>query len=117
MWALRILGSFFFALGAVGLVIPIWPTAIFWIVAALCFLKSDPHWAAWIYARPKIGPVIQLFVETGMLTREAKVASLLGMGVAVIPILLVGWRNIWALVVGLGLICIGSAYVVSRRSP
>ena len=117
MWALRILGSFFFALGAVGLILPIWPTTVFWIVAALCFLKSDPQWAEWIYARPRIGPAIQLYVETGMLTREAKIASLFGMSLALIPIVLVGWRNIWALTGGLGLILVGFTYVATRRTP
>ena len=117
MWAWRILGSFFFALGAIGLILPIWPTTIFWIVAAVCFLRSDPHWAEWIYSRPKVGPPIQLFIETGMLTREAKVAALLGMAIALVPIFLIGWRNLWLLAVGLGLIVIGSTYVLTRRSP
>ena len=68
MWSWRILGLISFAFGAIGLFLPIWPTTVFWIVAALAFARSNPAWAEWIYARPKIGPPIRTFVETGALS-------------------------------------------------
>ncbi|HRX75154.1 MAG TPA: YbaN family protein, partial [Hyphomonas sp.] len=80
MWSWRILGLVAFAFGAIGLFIPIWPTTVFWIVAALAFARSNPAWAEWIYTRPKIGPAIRTFVETGALSRAGKTAALGGMG-------------------------------------
>ena len=82
MWSWRILGAIAFAFGAIGLFIPIWPTTVFWIVAALAFARSNPVWAEWIYNRPKIGPAIRTFVETGAMSRAGKVAAWTGMALA-----------------------------------
>ena len=82
MMLLRLLGGLFVALGAIGLFLPIWPTTIFWILAALCFARSSPEARDWIYARPGIGPQIEAFIERGTLNRASKVAAIIGMSLA-----------------------------------
>ena len=117
MWAWRILGAIAFALGAVGLFLPVWPTTVFWIVAALAFARSNPAWAEWIYRQPGIGPPIQHFLETGTLPREAKIAALCGMTLAAAIVIALFWNNRWALGGGLSLIAVGAFYVASRKLP
>ena len=114
MWSWRILGVIAFAFGAIGLFIPIWPTTVFWIVAALAFARSNPVWAEWIYNRPKIGPPIRLFVETGALTRAAKVAALTGMGLAACLVGALLWRRPVPLGIGLSVIAAGAVFVITR---
>ncbi|MEZ5997097.1 MAG: YbaN family protein [Hyphomonas sp.] len=114
MWSWRILGAVSFAFGAIGLFIPIWPTTVFWIVAALAFARSNPAWAEWIYARPKIGPPIRTFVETGALSRAAKTAALSGMGLAALVIGGLFWRRPLPLGIGLALLGAGALFVATR---
>ncbi len=117
MWAWRILGMIAFALGAIGIVLPIWPTTIFWIVAALAFAKSSPHWADWIYARPGLGQPIRTFVETGRMNMRSKSAALAGMALAAAGTIYIFWNRPWTMAASLGLLALGAAFVISRKPP
>ena len=118
MWSWRILGLVAFAFGAIGLFIPIWPTTVFWIVAALAFARSNPAWAEWIYTRPKIGPAIRTFVETGALSRAGKTAALGGMGLAALLMGALLWKRPVPLGLGLAILGAGALFVASRpRAP
>tara|TARA_R110000751_G_scaffold62790_12_gene129999 strand:+ start:28808 stop:29215 length:408 start_codon:yes stop_codon:yes gene_type:complete len=117
MWAWRILGMIAFALGAIGIVLPIWPTTIFWIVAALAFAKSNPQWADWIYARPGLGGPIRTYAETGRMSMRSKSAALAGMALAAAGTTYVFWNRPWAMGVSLGLLALGAAFVISRKPP
>jgi uncharacterized protein len=117
MWAWRILGIIAFAMGAIGVVLPIWPTTIFWIVAAIAFAKSNPQWADWIYARPGIGLPIRTFVETGRMGMRSKSAALAGMALAAAGTIYLFWHLPWAMAGSLGLLALGAAFVISRKLP
>ena len=114
MWSWRILGLVSFAFGAIGLFLPIWPTTVFWIVAALAFARSNPAWAEWIYARPKVGPQIRTFVETGTLSRAGKTAALAGMGVAGLFMGILFWKRPVPLGIGLAILALGALFVITR---
>ena len=114
MWSWRILGLVAFAFGAIGVFVPIWPTTVFWIVAALAFARSNPAWAEWIYARPKIGPAIRTFVETGGLSRAGKTAALGGMGLAGVLIGVLFWKRPVPLLIGLAILGLGALFVITR---
>lgn len=110
----RLLGGVFLVIGAIGLVLPIWPTTIFWILAALCFARSSPAARDWIYARPGIGPVVEEFVEYGRLSRKSKTAATVGMMIA-LAICIISLRSrISYLLVAAGLIGIGLVFVWTR---
>tara|TARA_R110000796_G_scaffold27004_10_gene74593 strand:+ start:11079 stop:11543 length:465 start_codon:yes stop_codon:yes gene_type:complete len=115
MWIWRAVGSVAFVLGAIGLAVPVWPTTIFWIVAALAFAKSNPSWADWIYRQPGAGPAIKTFLETGAMARQAKIAALSGMGIAALIVIAFAYRKPWVLGLGLGLIAIGAVFVMTRK--
>ena len=68
----RAAGGVMFALGAIGLVLPVWPTTIFWILAALAFARSWPRMRDRLYAWPRLGPTIAAFAEHGVMSRSAK---------------------------------------------
>ena len=117
MWAWRILGMFAFALGAIGLALPIWPTTIFWIVAALAFARSNPDWAQWIYARPAIGQPIRDFAESGRMGMRSKLAALSGMALAAAGTIFLFWHKPWTMAISLGLLVVGAVFVISRHPP
>lgn len=104
-------------IGAVGLVLPLWPTTIFWIAAVFCLAESHPKVRDWIYSRPGIGHVIRDFVERGEISRSGKVAAIGGMALAC---LISGWflrGSVIALSVLIVTIGIGILFVATRKEP
>jgi len=103
-------------LGGLGIVLPGLPTTIFWIFAALCFAKSDPKIRDWIYARPGVGPQVELFVEKGQMTKTGKRGALIGMSLAAALLIYLFHARPLILAAALGFIAIGAAVVLSRKT-
>lgn len=117
MFILRLLGGLFLALGAIGIVLPVWPTTIFWIMAAVCFARSSPKTRDWIYSRPGIGQVVHDFVEFGKISRKSKIGALFGIALAA---LISGYTlraTTVPLYATLATLAIVSTYVATRREP
>lgn len=74
----NIVGFTFLGLGFVGMALPLLPTTIFWIVAAWFFAKSHPEMQQKIYTWPKVGPVVEAFLERGHINGATKKAAILG---------------------------------------
>ncbi|MBP6802311.1 MAG: DUF454 family protein, partial [Zoogloea sp.] len=55
---LFLLGGLSFATGTLGLVVPLLPTTIFWIIAAWAWSKSCPRLQQRLYALPGAGPPV-----------------------------------------------------------
>src|SRR3989337_1821368 len=70
-WAWTATGSGFFAVGLLGVVLPVLPTAIFWILAAACFARGCPAMARRIYAWPGVAPAGEAFLSHGVIGRQA----------------------------------------------
>lgn len=116
-WLWAGVGFIFLAIGAVGIVLPLWPTTIFWILAVFCLAESHPKVRDWIYARPGIGPVIEDFAERGEISRKGKTAAIGGMLLACI---ISAWFlressiGLAGLVIG---VAIGILFVATRPAP
>ncbi|MFT3997825.1 MAG: YbaN family protein [Asticcacaulis sp.] len=111
---LNLLGLFFVALGVIGMFLPVMPTTVFWIIAAVIFARSNPEWERRIMEHPKFGPPIRAFRERGVIGPKAKLAATCGMAVSSV-IGFVTLRGAWAFVpAGVCLLC--AIYVLSRPS-
>lgn len=116
-WLWVLVGFMFLTIGAIGLVLPLWPTTVFWIIAVFCLAESHPKIRDWIYARPGIGPLIEDFVERGEITRKGKTAAIAGMSLAG---LISGWFlrgsyiGLTALIIAL---LVGAIFVATRPTP
>lgn len=90
MW--RWTGLALLGLGGIGMFLPLLPTTIFWILAAVCFGKGDPRLQAWIYGHPRFGRAVETFVSRGAMSRRGKLYAVAGLGtgcilaVAVTPV-------------------------------
>ena len=82
-------GYLFFAIGFVGMFLPVLPTTVFWIIAAFCFAKSSPAMYRRILAWPRVGPAIAAFIDHGVIGRTSKRVAIAGMSAGAALVLLV----------------------------
>jgi uncharacterized membrane protein YbaN (DUF454 family) len=99
LWA----GWLLFALGAVGIFLPILPTTIFWICAVWFWSRSSPHLTERILGHPRFGPQVKLFIERGEMTRHGKLAATSGIALGFLLLQLLASPS-WAMGLTVGLI-------------
>lgn len=75
-------GLFFVGLGILGTFLPVMPSTVFFIIAAVFFARSNPVWEAKIMNHPKIGPPIRAFRERGAIGKSAKIAAVSAMAIS-----------------------------------
>lgn len=105
-----------FILGWLGVFLPGLPTTIFWIIAAVAFLRTNRRMYARIIAHKRFGPGIRLFVEEGRISRRGKIISISAMlcfaalGSLAIPV-------VWVKLVVVGAALAGSLWVSLLPTP
>ena len=76
---LFLLGGLSFATGTLGLLVPLLPTTLFWIIAAWAWSKSCPRLQHRLYALPGAGPHVRSWIEDGTISRSGKHFALGGL--------------------------------------
>lgn len=108
-------GYLFFGLGSIGIALPIFPTTIFWIIAAVCFARSSPKMYERVVNWPQIGPVIDDLLSNGVIRRRNKAIAVTGMAGAAAIVVLTP-LSITPTLAGITGITLGAGYVLSRPS-
>ncbi|MCB9948053.1 MAG: YbaN family protein [Rhodospirillaceae bacterium] len=111
---LRGLGVLAFAIGTVGIFVPLLPTTIFWIAAAACFARSEPRWQRWIFEHPRFGAPVRDYLRAGVVRREAKLAAIAGLAASFCITAFVSGLNLVGLCVLAATLTAVAVYVVSR---
>ncbi len=78
-WCLAALAAVCFAVGWVGVFVPVLPTTVFWLLAVLLAGKACPVLRRWVYRQGPAGHAVHDIVELRGLTRPAKRHALIGM--------------------------------------
>lgn len=105
-----------FILGWLGVFLPGLPTTIFWIIAAVAFLRTNKRMYARIIAHKRFGPGIRLFVEEGRISKRGKIISISAMmGFAVLGSLAI--PVVWVKFVVVGAALAGSLWVILLPTP
>lgn len=74
------LGWIALVLGAIGMVTPILPTTIFWIIALWAFTKSSPKMRRYLLSHPRFGKILRDWNSYRVVPRVGKIASGVSMG-------------------------------------
>ncbi|CAM3984041.1 hypothetical protein PMAG_a3886 [Pseudoalteromonas mariniglutinosa NCIMB 1770] len=90
----QLLGLILVGLGIVGIVLPVMPTTIFFILALACFTRSSPKLAAWLLNHPRYGTTLRHWQDHKIVPTKAKWYAGLGMSLGFILLLMsdpAGW--------------------------
>lgn len=101
--------------GFIGLVVPGWPTTVFWIVALYCFKRSSPRFEAYLLNHPLLGATLRDWDENKWISRRVKAIScgcifvFSGLAIWLAPKV-----SVKAIIAGLAVA--GIAYILTRRT-
>ena len=102
-------------LGGIGMLLPVMPTTVFWIGAAICYSKSSPALYKRLVGHERYGRAIQRYLDEGVISKQGKAAALLGMSGSAGLITLTPLGAV-ATAVALLLLAVAALYVASLRS-
>jgi uncharacterized protein len=111
-----VLGWFFVALGVVGIVLPILPTAPFLLLAVWAFSRSSPELAEKIRNHPVAGPLVSAWQDHGVIPLKGKILALLMM--AAMGTYTAGFSAapLWLAITTCVVLIAAAIYVVTRPS-
>ncbi|HEA16287.1 MAG TPA: DUF454 domain-containing protein [Pseudoalteromonas prydzensis] len=111
----QLLGLTLVGLGIIGIVLPVMPTTIFFILALACFTRSSPKLAAWLLNHPRYGATLRHWQKYKVVPVRAKWFAGVGMSLGFIVLLLSSpaW---WVLVLVASIEIAVMIYLLSRPS-
>ena len=102
-------------LGLVGAVLPLLPTTVFLILAAFAFARSSPRLHDWLIGHPRFGPAIVNWQTHGSISRNAKTAAMVAMGLSLVMTWAIGAGELILALQALILAAV-AAFILSRPS-
>lgn len=69
--------------GAIGIVVPVLPTTVFFVVAAWSFGRCSPRFEQWVLDLPRIGPLVADYRAGLGMSVRAKLLAIATMWVAI----------------------------------
>lgn len=114
--AYMVVAWFSFALGVIGVFVPLMPTTCFMLLAVWAASRGSPRFAAWIRAHPRFGPPVVSWERERAIPRHAKqiAVTMLGLSILVILVTVSAMAVKLVLVAGLALL---AAWIVTRPEP
>jgi uncharacterized membrane protein YbaN (DUF454 family) len=110
------LAALSFAVGFLGLFLPLLPTTEFMLAAVYCASRGSPRFEAWIRSRRYVGPLLENWEKEKAIPRRAKFVAVGMIFASMVMILLhlgEGWLR-WAIV---AMLVVVAVWLVTRPEP
>ncbi|WP_448376304.1 YbaN family protein, partial [Fervidobacterium sp.] len=75
-WLLIILGTFFVAIGVIGIFVPLLPTTVFLLLAAACYIRSSERFYYWLINHRWLGTYIRNYREGKGIPLKTKIFTI-----------------------------------------
>lgn len=108
-----ILGLISFAIGVVGIFLPLLPTVPLMLLAAFFFARSSEHLHSWLINHPRFGPSILDWQERRAISKRAKIAASISIALAFGISIAIGLRPMLLAIQGVTLIAV-SIFIWTR---
>jgi uncharacterized membrane protein YbaN (DUF454 family) len=112
------LGAGFFALGALGILLPVLPTTPFMLLAAWAFARSSPRLHTWLMSHPVFGPPLRRWEAHRVIPRPVKTVAVTAMVLSMVAAI---WTEApLALLLVMGAVMVGGTVFILRcpsRAP
>jgi len=114
------LGWIFFAVGAVGVVLPLVPTTPFMLLALWAFSVGSERFHAWLWHHRIFGPPLRRWSEERVIPRPVKAIAVLSMAASLAFVALATDAPWYGLLAMAAAMAAGAAFIFrfpSRRAP
>lgn len=116
-YALFTLGWISFALGMIGLLLPVVPTSPFLLLSAACFLRSSPRFYKWLTEHRWWGRYIRYFLDGQGIPRRIKVLILSMLWIMILSSALIIVKILWVSVTMVIIAMAVSVYIIRLPEP
>jgi uncharacterized membrane protein YbaN (DUF454 family) len=110
------LGWVFFALGAVGVVVPGLPTTPFMLLALWAFSRSSRRFHHWLFHHKVFGPPLQRWEDHKVISWPTKALSLTFMTAALVYMVVFSGLSLWVTVVVALVMAYGAYFILTKPS-
>jgi uncharacterized membrane protein YbaN (DUF454 family) len=111
-----VLGFVFFALGAIGAVVPGLPTTVFMLLALWAFARSSERFHNWLYHHPLFGPPLQEWHRYRVIPLRAKLLAVGMMAASLTYLVFFTASSIWLKTGTAAVMVYGAWYILSKPS-
>ncbi len=108
------LGMLCVVLGVVGLVLPVMPGTVFFLIALWAFSRSSPQFHGWLYRHPRLGAPLRQWHTHRVIPLRAKIMAVSMMAFSLLLVTLVVAED-WVLPSILGaILAVVATYIITR---
>ncbi|MDD7908697.1 MULTISPECIES: YbaN family protein [Pseudovibrio] len=111
-----IAGILLVGIGLIGIVLPLLPSTIFFILATGCFARSNPRLEKWLLNHPKFGKSVRDWQDHGAISVKGKLMAVFGMTVGYAVFVITTAPSMLLAIIVLAVLVACASYVVTRPS-
>jgi uncharacterized membrane protein YbaN (DUF454 family) len=93
-------------MGIVGMFVPLWPTTVFLLIAAGCFLRGSPRLHRWLTTNKRFGVLILSYTRYRGIAGRTRIVSLVMLWAAILSSAIfvaeVLWLRLLLIAIGIG---------------